>query len=466
MLSNTAIILAAGAGTRMKSAKPKVLHEVGGKTMVEHVISQVKKAGIGNTILVIGKDSEKVKSQTLSHKVKYAIQEEQIGTGHAVMQAIDQIDDQGNVMILCGDTPLITSDTIKGFMNRHEENKNHISVLTFMAENPENYGRIVRNDQGEILRIVEEKDANEDEKLIKEVNSGIYCFQNKTLKDGLKAIRTANAQKEYYLTDVIEIGVNKKEKIESYRIETVEEAFGINTRIQLAHAEKIMRKRILTHHMEAGVTFINPENTYIDEGVTIGQDTIIEPGVILKGNTIIGSGCMLGAQTRIEDSEIGDETQIQSSTIIESKVGRQSTIGPYAYLRPHSNVGNETRIGDFVEIKNATIGDHTKVAHLAYVGDATVGKAVNIGCGVIFVNYNGIQKQRVTVEDHAFVGSNSNLIAPVVVEKGAYIGAGTTVTTRVVADSLCVGRMKQKSIPDWANKMKEKASKKTDKSKG
>lgn len=445
-----AIILAAGAGTRMKSKLPKVLHKVCGQTMLGHVIDVAKSSKVEECIAVIGHGAKEVK-ESLAPEVKTVLQEEQLGTGHAVMMAYDHIED-GTVLILCGDGPLITEETLNKIMDYHSQGGFKATVLTTDLTNPKGYGRIVRGEEGQLEKIVEEKDTTEAEKSITEINSGIYCFDGKVLKEALPRLKNDNAQKEYYLTDVLSIISSMGFKVGVYKTEEYEEIMAVNSREQLAEVEAIMRKRIAKKHMASGVTLINPDHTYIEKTVSIGPDTIIYPGAILTGNTVIGEDCTIGENSRIENSNIGNGVEVQNSTVIDSTVGDFTTIGPYAYLRPNSNLGKHVKIGDFVEVKNSTIGDNSKASHLAYVGDADVGKNVNIGCGVVFVNYDGKNKHRSTVEDNAFVGSNSNLIAPVTVKEGGYIACGSTITKDVPKGSLAIARGRQENKEGWADR--------------
>lgn len=460
---NISIILAAGEGTRMKSDIPKVLHKICGKPMLEYVIDNSKEAGIDKNYIIIGHGGQKVKD-AFSHKdVVFKNQpigpQYPYGTGFAVMQAKEHIEDDSNVVILCGDTPLITSKTIGELIQYHIGNKNFGTVLTAYVEDPTGYGRIIRDEEGNIEKIVEHKDANEEEINIREINSGIYCFKGEQLKYALDKIDNNNAQGELYITDVISILKKEGYKVGAYLIEDASEIYGVNSRVQLAFCEKVMRHRINRYHMENGVTIIDPDNTYIEAEVKIGRDTIVYPGAILKGNTTIGSDCIIGENTRIENSSIGNGVEIFSSTIEESVVSDCCHIGPYAHLRPNSHLGKNIRIGNFVEVKNSNIGDNSKAAHLAYIGDADVGKNVNIGCGVVFVNYDGLKKHRTIVEDNAFIGSNSNLIAPVKVKKWGYVAAGSTITHEVEESSLAIARARQVNKIGWVEKKKFKKDK-------
>lgn len=452
MNCKTAVILAAGAGTRMKSEKPKVLHELFGKPMVSHVTSQAAEAGSENIIVVVGHGAERVQAALDDGTLKFALQAEQAGTGHAVMQAVDYIPDEGGVFVLCGDTPLITAETLKSVSEFHAESGNAVTVLTALFENPFGYGRIIRAEDGSLLKIVEQKDASEEEKKVNEVNAGMYCFDAAFLKNNIGRLSNENAQNEYYITDLIGMAVESGAGAGAFIVSDADEIMGVNNRVQLAQAGRVMRRRINEKHMMNGVTMIDPDSVYIEDTVVIGNDTEIWPGAVLKGNTVIGSGCVIGKDSIIENSTVGDGTDILKSVIKDSSIGNNTHVGPFAYMRPGSSVGSECKVGDFVELKNATFGDGSKAAHLAYIGDADVGRDVNIGCGVIFANYDGVHKFRSTAGDRAFIGSNSNLVAPVNVAEDAYIAAGTTVTGDVPAGALCVGRMRETIEEGWVEK--------------
>ncbi|ABR46393.1 UDP-N-acetylglucosamine pyrophosphorylase [Alkaliphilus metalliredigens QYMF] len=443
-----AIILAAGTGTRMKSKMPKVLHKVCGQTMLGHVIDVSKDSKAEECIVVVGHGAEEVQ-KTLPEGVKTVLQAEQLGTGHAVMVAEEHIETQGTVLVLYGDGPLITEETLNALMTYHQEGKYSATVLTAELENPTGYGRIIRDDDDRLKTIVEEKDTTVGEKEVREINSGIYCFDSKVLKETLPKIQNNNSQKEYYLTDALTIIKQEGLKVGVYQIENYEDIMAVNSREQLAEVEEVMQRRIVKKHMEAGVTFIDPQSTYIEKTVKVGMDTILHPGVILKGATEIGEDCIIGHNSRIENSILKNGIEVQSSTIIESTIDDHATIGPYAYLRPQSHIGKHVKVGDFVEVKNATIDDHSKAAHLAYIGDAEIGKHVNIGCGVIFVNYDGIKKHKTIIKDHAFVGSNSNLVAPITIQESAFVASGSTITREVPAGALAVGRSRQENKEGW-----------------
>ncbi len=442
-----AIILAAGEGTRMKSKLPKVLHKVCGETMLNHVIDAAKGAKVKETIVVVGHEAERVK-ESLGPEIRTVLQKDQLGTGHAVMMAEDYIEG-GIVVVLCGDGPLITEETLNDLVTYHKEKDFKATVLTADLPNPKGYGRIVRYAEGGLEKIVEEKDATEDERALREINSGIYCFDGRLLKEALPKLKNDNAQNEYYLTDILTIIASMGFKMGAYKAEDCEEIIAVNSREQLAEVEAIMRKRIARYHMLNGVTIINPDNTYIEKTVEIGMDTKIYPGVILAGGTKIGEDCIIGQNSRIENSTIASSVEIQSSTIIDSSVDDFTSIGPYAYLRPGSKIGKHVKIGDFVEVKNSKIGDHSKASHLSYIGDAEVGKNVNISCGVIFANYDGKYKNMSIIEDNAFIGSGVNLIAPVVVRKDAYVACGYTLTAEVPAGALAIARARQENKGNW-----------------
>ena len=446
-----AIILAAGQGTRMKSKLPKVLHRVSGKSMLQHVLDNGRKSLVDQSTVVIGKGAELVR-ESLPKNVNTVVQKEQLGTGHAVMVAIDEIQEEGITLVLYGDAPLIRGETLDKLMAYHSREVHQATVLTAELDEPYGYGRIIRDQEGLLARIVEERDAKDQERAIKEINSGIYCFDSKELKNTLPKLDNNNAQGEYYLTDVLEILKNEGKKVGAYITDDYEDIMAVNSRVQLAEVQKIMNRRIMEKHMENGVTVINPENTYIEEAVAIGRDTIIEPGVMLKGKTVIGEDVTLKANSVIENSQIADRVTVESSTIKDAVVGEESTIGPYAFLRPKSTIGKRVKIGDFVEVKNSVIGDDSKASHLAYIGDADIGKDVNIGCGVIFVNYDGEKKHRSTIKDHAFIGSNSNIVAPITVEEYGYVACGSNITKKVPKGALAIERGEQHNIDGWVKK--------------
>ncbi len=447
-----AIVLAAGEGKRMKSKKSKVVHEICGKPIIKWVHDSIKKSGIDESVFIVGHKAEQVK-ECLGNNVLYAVQENQLGTGHAVMQAKEYLKDkEGYVVVLCGDTPVISSKTISNTIEFHKNSKNAATVITAVLDNATGYGRIVRNKKGAVLKIVEHRDASEEERNIKEVNSGMYCFNIKDLLESLDELNNNNSQGEYYLTDTLEILISSGKKVGALKVEDNNEILGINNRVQLSEATEILRNKIIEKHLLEGVTILSPKDTYINSEVVIGMDTIIYPGAIIEGKTKIGENCIIGPNSRIVDSQISDFVEINNSVVLKSMVDEKTKIGPFAYLRPESQIGKEVKIGDFVEVKKSVIGDNTKVSHLTYIGDAEIGENVNLGCGVVLVNYDGKKKNKTIVGDNAFVGCNVNLISPVVVKSNSYIAAGSTITDEVPENSLAIARCKQVVKEDWVIK--------------
>lgn len=447
-----AIILAAGEGTRMRSKKPKVLHEILNKTMVDYVIDTAMDCGADAVCVVVGHKAEAVKEKVGRADVSFALQAEQKGTGHAVMMAGDFVEDGQDMLILYGDTPLITGETLSALVAEHRSGGYGATVVAAVVAEPTGYGRIVRDDQGNFIKIVEHKDATVEERRIQEINTGIYIFKGKALKESLEKLDNHNVQGEYYLPDCLAHILEADSKVGVVIAADQEEFFGVNSRVQLAEATGILKRRINQKHMENGVTIIDPENTYIDQGVTIGMDTVLLPGCVIEGKTVIGEDCIIGPNSRLTQMQLGNGVTFQSSTGMESEIGNEATIGPFAYIRPNCKLGNKVKVGDFVEVKNSTIGDGTKIPHLAYIGDTDAGEKVNFGCGSIMVNYDGKKKHRTTVEDNVFVGCNANLVAPVTVKKGAYIAAGSTITKDVPEDVLAVARARQIVIEGWTKK--------------
>ncbi len=447
-----AIILAAGAGTRMKSKKPKVLHEVCGIPMIEHVLRACESAGVSDSAVVIGHMAEDVRQKLSGRELQFALQMERLGTGHAAMQAVDKMPDQGTVLLLCGDTPLVRGETLLALIRQHNEEKNAVTVLTTSFDDPLGYGRIIKDDSEGLIGIVEEKDANEEERRIKEINSGIYCFDAESLKEALKGLENENSQGEYYLTDTVGILRGLGKRAGTHEIDDHMEILGVNNKVQLSKAEQIMKSRINNRHMLAGVTIMNPDDTAIGADVKIEPDTVIMPGSQLKGRTSIASDCEIGPFAILENAEIERGAKISQSTVLNSFVGKDAKIGPYAYLRPGSRIENNVKLGDFVEVKNSTIGEGSKASHLAYIGDADIGKRVNISCGVVFVNYDGKNKHRTRVGDDVFIGCNANLVAPVILNNKSYVAAGTTVTEAVPEGALCIGRSRQENKEKWVER--------------
>ena len=436
----SAIVLAAGKGTRMKSDKCKVMHEVLHKPMIGHIVESLRKANVDRIVVVVGHGAESVK-EYLKDSVEYALQEPQLGTGHAAMQAEILKEEKGDTIILCGDGPCIQSETI---LKVFEANKDHAcSVVTAVLEDGARYGRIVRNEKNLVEKIVEAKDCSSEELEIKEINTGIFCFKNELLFEGLKEIKNNNAQNEYYLTDLVEIFNKKGLSVNAMVVDDVDETMGVNDRVDLAKAQKWLKQHVNKKHMMNGVTLIDPDNTYIDTEVSIGVDSVIYPNVHLEGNTVIGNNVTIFPNSYLRNAVIEDGAVIDSSKVVESKVGANSTVGPMSHLRNNTVVASNCRIGNFVEFKNTNFGEGSKCAHLTYVGDSDVGKGVNFGCGVVTVNYDGKNKFRTTIKDGAFIGSNCNLIAPVTIGENALLAAGSTITSSVEDGDMGIARSRQ-----------------------
>lgn len=444
----TIVILAAGQGTRMKSDIPKPLHKAAGKPLCEWAMLAAKGLSDEKPILVVGNGEELVRDH-FGDRVAYTIQSERKGTGHAALMAKKYFEDSdGLVMIIAGDMPLLTEKTLKNVYDAATKPGVCGSLLCAKVADPTGYGRLVTNFEGYASKIVEEKDANEDIKKINKVNASVYCIKADLLLECLENLKTNNSQGEYYLTDIISMLHNRDERIVPV-ITTAQECIGVNDRKQLYDVSKVLYDRKREQLMYGGVTLINPKNTYISSDTVVENDVIIYPGVILEGKCLIKKGSILYPNSRIKDSIIGENTCVESSVMLECEVGSDSTIGPFAYLRPGTKIGNNCRIGDFVEIKNSVIEDGSKVSHLSYVGDGEIGKNTNVGCGVVFVNYNGKEKFKTTVGDNCFIGCNTNLISPVTLGDGSYVAAGSTVTEDVPEDSLCIARSRQTIKKDW-----------------
>lgn len=449
------IILAAGKGTRMNSDLVKVLHPLLGRPMVSYTIDlALNRIRAEKTIVVVGYQADRIKERIRDNRIQFVVQKEQLGTGHAVMQTIPIIKDfSGTVLILYGDVPLVKGETIESFIHAFRENDATLSVLTTVVKDPFGYGRIIRDQDGWLGRIVEEKDASDEEKLIREINTGIFCISSSFLIEGLSEIGKDNAQGEYYLTDLVEIARRMGFRCSAHISSDPQEVMGINTREDLAKAHEVLRQEKVKELMLFGVTAIDPKTTYVDMDVKIGRDTILYPNCYLLGKTIIGERCIIEPNTKISDSIIANDVTIRSNSVItESKIEDGATIGPFSHLRPMSEIRARAKIGNFVEVKKSIIGRGSKSNHLAYIGDSVVGEDVNIGAGTITCNYDGFKKYPTIIGDRVFVGSNVELVAPVKVGSNSTIGAGTTVTKDVPEGALAISRVKQKNIKGWTKK--------------
>lgn len=456
MMSRFAIILAAGQGTRMKSKLYKVLHPIIDRPMIHYVLDALHPTKIDKMVTVVGHGAEEVMNE-VGKKSEFVIQEEQLGTAHAVLQAEKLLQNKpGTTIVVCGDTPLITDKTFNHLFHTHEEMNAKATILTTKINNPSGYGRVVRNEHGEVEKIVEHKDATEKELNIQEINTGTYCFDNEALFAALKKVNNDNAQSEYYLPDVIEILKEQGEKISACITEDAEETIGINDRLALSEATKVMQRRINRHHLMNGVSITDIDHTYIGPNVTIEPDVTIYPGSYITGSTQIKAGASVGPYTEMEDCQVGDNTLIRQSVVKNSKIGNRVNIGPFAHIRPETAIGDEVRVGNFVEVKKSTIGDTSKVPHLSYIGDAKLGEGINIGCGTITVNYDGKAKHQTIIGDHAFIGCNANLIAPVTIEADTLIAAGSTITKDVPKEALAIARERQINKEGYATKIAKK----------
>lgn len=442
------LILAAGKGTRMKSDMPKVIHKVNGIPMITKIIDTLSGLNPEENILILGHKKEEV-LKVVGENSDYVLQTEQLGTGHAVIQAKEKLEGyDGDVMILCGDTPLLRESTLKSLYEYHKESGAVTTILTSIYENPFGYGRIVKED-GLVKAIVEEKEASEEIKKIKEVNAGVYCFNSKELFKALDKIDNNNEKGEYYLTDVIGIQVSENKKVQSFILEDKMEILGVNSKVELAQAGKVLRDRKNRELMEEGVILIDPETTYVEESVKVGRDTVLYPGVVLQGKTVIGENCEIIGNSRIIDSVLGNNIRVESSVIEESILEDGVTMGPFAHIRPKSLLKEKVHIGNFVEVKKSTLEKGVKAGHLTYLGDAQVGENTNIGAGTITCNYDGVNKFKTVIGKDAFIGSDSMLVAPVNIGEKALIGAGSVITKDVPSNSLAVSRSKQIIKTDW-----------------
>ncbi|MHB9154110.1 MAG: bifunctional UDP-N-acetylglucosamine diphosphorylase/glucosamine-1-phosphate N-acetyltransferase GlmU [Endomicrobiales bacterium] len=438
------VILAAGEGTRMKSGKPKVLHDLAGRPLVRWVLSSVSALSPEKVCLVVGHKADTVREELSGEKLGFVVQEQQLGSGHALRQAESCLKGfRGDILVLCGDTPLISRGTLRSLVASHRREKNDVTILSAAFENPYGYGRIVRRPSGQVQAIVEEKDATPEQRRIKEINSGIYCFRSPLVWDALRKIRANNRKKEYYLTDAIAIVKAQGGRIGAVSGAVPHEILGVNTRLDLARAEEIVRGRVLEKLMLGGVTITDPRTTYVSADARVGRDTVIYPGTILEGACTVGEGCFLGPASFLRNAHIGNGVEIRSSFVYDSRVSDGVKIGPFSHLRPGSIVEPGARIGNFSEVKNSRIKTGAKVNHLSYIGDSLIGRNANIGAGTITCNFDGVRKNRTIIGDRAFVGSNVNLVAPVTIGADAVLGAGSTITDDVPARGLAIARARQ-----------------------
>ncbi|MHC3470645.1 bifunctional UDP-N-acetylglucosamine diphosphorylase/glucosamine-1-phosphate N-acetyltransferase GlmU [Streptomyces sp. 7R007] len=447
------VVLAAGEGTRMKSATPKVLHRICGRSLVGHVLAAARELEPENLVVVVGHAREKVTAHLgeIDPAVRTAVQAEQNGTGHAVRIALDELGGlvDGTVVVVCGDTPLLTGDTLRALAATHASDGNAVTVLTAEVPDATGYGRIVRDDSGAVTEIVEHKDASETQRAIREINSGVFAFDGQLLADALKKVRTDNSQGEEYLTDVLGILREAGHRVGASVAGDHREIAGINNRVQLSEARRILNDRLLTRAMLAGVTVVDPATTWVDVTVTFEQDVTVHPGTELHGATHLAEGAEVGPNSRLTDTRVGAGARVDNTVSDSAEIGPQATVGPYAYLRPGTRLGAKGKIGTYVETKNASIGEGTKVPHLSYVGDATIGEYTNIGAASVFVNYDGQDKHHTTVGSHCRTGSDNMFVAPVTVGDGAYTAAGSVITKDVPPGSLAVARGQQRNIEGW-----------------
>ncbi len=452
-----AVVLAAGKGTRMKSSVVKVLHPAAGRPMISWPVDAARATGAAPVVLVVGHQAGAVRAvfQDCSD-VRSAFQEEQLGTGHAVACARGELAGfNGTVLILCGDTPLLRAETLRDLVTFHRHQGASLTVLTAVVDNPYGYGRVVRDSSGRVVRIVEQKDATPAEQSIREINSGIYCMETGFLNANIGSISSDNAQKEFYLTDLVSIAAGKGLTCLGRTTDDVDEIMGVNDRVQLAEASRILRRRINNDLMCSGVSLVDPALSYIDHGVSIGPDTVVYPNCSISGATTIGTGCTIEGNVNIKGCSIGDGCHIKAGSVLEnSRLHNDVSVGPMAHLRPGTVLNDHVKIGNFVETKKAVMGEGSKASHLTYLGDAEIGSNVNIGCGTITCNYDGVNKHRTVIGDDVFIGSDVQLVAPVEVGRNSLVAAGTTVTVNVPQDSLAISRVPQVNKIGWRLKKK------------
>ncbi len=457
----TVVILAAGLGTRMKSNLAKALHPLVGRPLIEHVLNAAAGLDPAKIVLILGHQADAVRKSAEQYHAEVVLQREQLGTGHAVRQAGEAIAaSSGPIIILCGDTPLITAGTLKAVVELHKKSRAAVTLLTTMMEDPSGYGRVVRN-KSRVKSVVEEQDASPAQKKIQEVNTGIYCFEKRFLLSSLDKLGKNNAQGEYYLPDIVTIAGKKGIGVSALLCNDADEVMGVNTRYDLSRAERILRARINRRWMQDGVTMLDPDSAVIGSEVSLGRDITLYPNVVLEGKTRIGDASVVYQGSRIVDSVIGQGVAVKDCSVIEeSRIADGASIGPFSHLRPGATIGERARIGNFVEVKKSSIGEGSKANHLSYIGDTTVGRNVNIGAGVITCNYDGFEKHRTVIEDDVFIGSDAQLVAPVTIGRGAVIAAGATITRDVPADALAISRAPQDVREGYASRRKQRKQKK------
>jgi bifunctional UDP-N-acetylglucosamine pyrophosphorylase / glucosamine-1-phosphate N-acetyltransferase len=457
----TLVILAAGKGTRLKSRLPKVLHCLAGKPLLEYVVEAARPLSPQATCVIVGHEAGQVQKAFSNLPVEFIVQEPQLGTGHALLVARPFWEShRGDLLVLYGDVPLISTETLAELVEAHNRSGASATLMSTVLERPEGYGRVLRSSRGDVESIVEEKDATPEQREIQEINTGIYCFQISALAETIGQLSSTNSQQEYYLTDCIGLLKARGRSVGTVICSDPMEVCGVNSRLELSQLEGLLRNRKLEQLMRDGVTVIDPASTYVEPGVQVGVDTVLYPNVFLEKGSVIGSGCQIYPNVRISASVVDDQVVILDSCLIsESRIHSGSQVGPFAHLRNHAVVGKGCRIGNFVEIKNSKIGDRTKAAHLSYLGDAEVGEDVNIGAGTITCNYDGIGKNKTIIEDDVFVGSDSQLIAPVTIHRGAYIAAGSTIQQDVPEDALAIARSHQVNKEHWARKRRDPGGK-------
>jgi bifunctional UDP-N-acetylglucosamine pyrophosphorylase/glucosamine-1-phosphate N-acetyltransferase len=452
------IVLAAGEGKRMRSRKAKVLHELAGKALLDHVLDAAAELAPEKTIVVVGRAAEQVEA-LVSGRAECVTQAEQLGSGHAALQARDALAQfDGDVLLLCADVPLLRPETLKALLAAHRRADSLATVLTMVVQDARKYGRVIANGAGHV-KIVEHSDANDREKEVREVNTGTYCFDAKFLFAALGGLGRSNAQGEYYLTDVMD-AASRDARAQAVRVDDAAEGAGINSRDDLAQAESLLRKRLVAHWLEEGVTFVDPSTVYLSAQCSIGRDTIVGPNVRIEGATRVGEGCVIDGSCHLKDTVIDEGAHVRWGVVADgARVGRGARVGPYSHLRPEAELAEEVHVGNFVEVKKSRLGRRSKANHLAYIGDATVGDDVNVGAGTITCNYDGFRKHRTVIGDRVQIGSDTQLVAPVELGADVYVAAGSTVTRDVEAGALVFNEKPQRTRPGWVAGFRKRAAK-------